>query len=451
MLIIKNKIRKLVKRKIKYKYKFFSEVKDLKKGINKVIAIGIGFSIMYGSAVPAFAADNTTIYNGTFNNKQALASEKKVLTLKTAVDAAIENSDKLYLKSKEIKYYKDKMDLQEKLDDLSSQSLDFSYDKLDLQRDQAKQDKEFMADQIESDITQKYNDIVSSEIELGKLSRELDIKNKDLKNTELKEQLGLITATDLKSAQLDIQTLNNKIKVKQDTLKNKRDYLGVLTNLDLSNYELDKNINYEVFKIDGSVDEYIDEQVDKYLEYTDQMVELLNDTVEDMEDADYDDDDPEKPSSPDKNLSKYWNEDSLGNKTFNEALYKEDVTKGITEYSNKLSTYGSYLEMKFNADSTKVTVDDSRKSLKDALKTSYANLKDLENQITVMKGQIELTNKKLEHAKLQSDLGLITVNEYNNIALQSEELDSGLRSLVNGYNTLKDGIEKPWVLVGGTK
>ena len=447
MLIIKNKIRKLVKRKIKYKYKFFSEVKGLKKGINKVIAIGIGFSIMYGSVVPAFAADNTTIYNGTFTNKQSLASEKKVLTLKTAVDAAIENSDKLYLKSKEIKYYKDKMDLQEKLDDLSSQSLDFSYDKLDLQRDQAKQDKEFMADQIESDITQKYNDIVSSEIELGKLSRELDIKNKDLKNTELKEQLGLITATDLKSAQLDIQTLNNKINVKQDTLKNKRDYLGVLTNLDLSNYELDKNINYEVFKIDGSVDEYIDEQVDKYLEYTDQMVELLNDTVEDMEDADYDDDDPEKPSLSDYTTTVI--DPSTGNPVTvpDKDAYKEAMTK----YSTKLSTYGSYLEMKFNADSTKVTVDDSRKSLKDALKTSYANLKDLENQITVMKGQIELTNKKLEHAKLQSDLGLITVNEYNNIALQSEELDSGLRSLVNGYNTLKDGIEKPWVLVGGNK
>lgn len=447
MLIIKNKIRKLVKRKIKYKYKFFSEVKGLKKGINKVIAIGIGFSIMYGSVVPAFAADNTTIYNGTFTNKQSLASEKKVLTLKTAVDAAIENSDKLYLKSKEIKYYKDKMDLQEKLDDLSSQSLDFSYDKLDLQRDQAKQDKEFMADQIESDITQKYNDIVSSEIELGKLSRELDIKNKDLKNTELKEQLGLITATDLKSAQLDIQTLNNKINVKQDTLKNKRDYLGVLTNLDLSNYELDKNINYEAFKIDDSVDEYIDEQVDKYLEYTDQMVELLNDTVEDMEDADYDDDDPEKPSLSDYTTTVI--DPSTGNPVTvpDKDAYKEAMTK----YSTKLSTYGSYLEMKFNADSTKVTVDDSRKSLKDALKTSYANLKDLENKITVMKGQIELTNKKLEHAKLQSDLGLITVNEYNNIALQSEELDSGLRSLVNGYNTLKDGIEKPWVLVGGNK
>lgn len=420
----------------------------MKNKIKKIVAIGIGLSVMSGSIVPAFAAE-TKLNTENTTNVQASSNEKKVLTLEAAVNAAIENSNKLYLKSKEIKYYKDKMDLQEKTDDLSDQSLDFSYDKLDLQREEAKQNKEFIKDQIESDITKKYNDIVSSEIELDKLSRQLEIKNKDFENVKLQEQLGLITATDMKTSQLDIETLKNNIKLKQDTLKNQKDYLGVLTDLDLSEYELDKNINYDVFKIDGSVDEYIDEKVDKYLEYSDQMVELLNDTVDDMKDLDYDDD-PEKPSSPDKSLDKYWKEDASGNKVFDSNAYKEDVANGIQKYSTKLTTYGSYLEMKFNADSTKVNVDDSRKTLKDALKTSYANLKNLENQITVMKGQIEVANKKIQYAKLQKDLGLITANEYNNIELQSKDLNSGLRSLVNGYNTLKDGIEKPWVLVGSS-
>lgn len=421
----------------------------MKNKIKKLVAIGIGLSVMSGSIVPAFAAE-TSLNTQNTTSVQALSNERKVLTLDAAVNAAIENSDKLYLKSKEITYYKEKMNLQEKKDDLSDQSLDFSYDQLDLQREEAKQNKEFIEDQIESDITKKYNDIVSGEIELDNLSRQLEIKNKDFENVKLQEQLGLVTATDMKTSQLEIETLKNNIKLKQDTLKNQKDYLGVLTNLDLSKYELDKNINYDIFKIDGSVDEYIDEKVDKYLEYSDQMVELLNDTVDDMKDLDYDDDDPEKPSAPDKNLDKYWKEDSAGNKEFDSTAYKEDVANGIQEYSTKLTTYGSYLEMKFNADSTKVTVDDSRKNLKDALKTSYANLNDLENQITVMKGQIEVANKKLEFAKLQKDLGLITDNEYNNIELQSEDLDSGLRSLVNGYNTLKDGIEKPWVLVGSS-
>lgn len=421
----------------------------MKNKIKKIVAIGIGLSVMSGSIVPAFAAE-TKLNTENTTNVQALSNEKKVLTLDAAVNAAIENSDKLYLKSKEIKYYKDKMDLQEKIDDSSDQSLDFSYDKLDLQREEAKQNKEFIKDQIESDITKKYNDIVSSEIELDKLSRQLEIKNKDFENVKLKEQLGLITETDMKSSELDIETLKNNIKLKQNTLKNQKDYLGVLTDLDLSEYELDKNINYDVFKIDGSVDEYIDEKVDKYLEYSDQTVELLNDTVDDMKDLDYDDDDPEKPSSPDKSLDKYWKEDASGNKIPDRDAYEKDVANGVKEYSTKLSNYGSYLEMKFNANSTKVNVDDSRKSLKDALKTSYANLKDLENQITVMKGQIEVANKKLQYAKLQKDLGLITANEYNNIELQSEDLNSGLRSLVNGYNTLKDGIEKPWVLVGSS-
>lgn len=416
----------------------------MKNKIKKIVAIGIGLSVMSGSIVPAFAAE-TKLNTENTTNVQASSNEKKVLTLDAAVNAAIENSDKVYLKSKEIKYYKDKMDLQEKTDDLSDQSLDFSYDKLDLQREEAKQNKKFIKDQIESDITKKYNDIVSSEIELDKLSRQLEIKNKDFENVKLKEQLGLITETDMKSSELDIETLKNNIKLKQDTLKNQKDYLGVLTDLDLSEYELDKNINYDVFKIDGSVDEYIDEKVDKYLEYSDQMVELLNDTVDDMKDLDYDDDDPEKPSLSDYTTTTV---DENGNPITvpDKDAYKDAMTK----YSTKLTTYGSYLEMKFNADSTKVNVDDSRKSLKDALKTSYANLKNLENQITVMKGQIEVANKKIQYAKFQKDLGLITANECNNIELQSEDLNSGLRSLVNGYNTLKDGIEKPWVLVGSS-
>lgn len=419
---------------------------QLKNKIKKIIAIGIGLSVMSSSIVPVFAAE-TKLNTENTTNVQSTSSEKKVLTLEAAIDAAIENSDKIYLKSKEIKYYKEKMELQEKIDDLSGQSLDFSYDKLDLQREQAKQNKEFIEDQIESDITKKYNDIVSGEIELDKLYRKLEIKSKDFENVKLKEELGLITVTDMKTSELEIETLKNNIKVKQDILKNQKDYLGILADLDLSGYELEKNIKYEVFEIDDSVDEYIDEQIDKYLEYSEQMVDLLKDAVDEMKDLDYDDDDLERPSTPDKTLDKYWKEDELGNKVFDSATYKEDVASGITEYSTKLSTYGSYLEMKFNVDSTKVTVDDSRKSLKDALKNSYANLKDLENQITVMKGQIEVTNKKLEFAKAQKDLGLITVNEYNNIALQSEEVESGLRSLVNAYNTLKDGLEKPWVLI----
>ena len=47
--------------------------------------------------------------------------QKPVLTLKNAIDAAINNSGKLALKSKEIKLYEDKLDIQDELDDIQGQ------------------------------------------------------------------------------------------------------------------------------------------------------------------------------------------------------------------------------------------------------------------------------------------------------------------------------------------
>ena len=72
---------------------------------------------------------------------------KKVLKLDDAIEAAINNSDKLALKSKEIKMYEDKMDLQEKTNDfyesINQKVYDYPYDKLELQEKQTKQSKKF--------------------------------------------------------------------------------------------------------------------------------------------------------------------------------------------------------------------------------------------------------------------------------------------------------------------
>jgi hypothetical protein len=118
----------------------------MRKNINKLIAFAIGISVISGSSISVFAAENakdnstnvntsvtattnsanntTTTNNNTTNSNstgviyvQNQVKQKPVLTLKSAIDAAISNSDKLALKSKEIKLYEDKLDLQDELDD----------------------------------------------------------------------------------------------------------------------------------------------------------------------------------------------------------------------------------------------------------------------------------------------------------------------------------------------
>ena len=169
----------------------------MRKDIKKILTFGILLSIINGSIIPVFAAETVgnlnqsksrslygNIENTTMAQNVQMDIGKKILTLNKAIEAAINNSDKLKLKSKEINMYEDKMDLQEKTNDyyeaISQKVYDFPYDTLKLQEKQTKQSKDFMEDQISSDITNKYNDMVLKEIEINKSKRNLEFKKKDL-------------------------------------------------------------------------------------------------------------------------------------------------------------------------------------------------------------------------------------------------------------------------------
>jgi hypothetical protein len=137
----------------------------MRKNINKIVVFAIGISVMSGSIIPVFAADsnqtitsevnqvtsstaNTALNISSAANVQNQVKKTPVLTLKEAIDAAINNSDKLALKSKEISLYEDKADIQEELDDLQGSDDDFPYDKLELTIKQTKEQKEYTEDQI---------------------------------------------------------------------------------------------------------------------------------------------------------------------------------------------------------------------------------------------------------------------------------------------------------------
>lgn len=72
----------------------------------------------------------------------------------------------------------------------------------------------------------------------------------------------MATSNQLTDKQIEINSLKNDITAKENSLNDSMDYLGVLTNLNLSNYTLDPNIEYNLFKIDGSSDEYINDKIE---------------------------------------------------------------------------------------------------------------------------------------------------------------------------------------------
>lgn len=436
----------------------------MKKNISKIIVIGIGLSVIYGSIVPSFATENvgnnqsislsisadksdSIILGATTKNTQSL-SAKPIITLDKVITAAIENSGKVALKSKQIKMYRDEIKLQNAKDDyfetINEKVYDFPYDKLDLLKKQTNQSEEFLQDQITNDITNKYNAVILKQMEINKLKTNLEIKTKDLENMKAKISIGMITNNQLYDKQIEVKSLQDDIKSKEGSLQNNLDYLEVLTKLNLSEHTLDSSTNYEVFRIDGSVDEYIDDKIDIYLKYEDKIIELTRDYFDELEDDGIKDiPDEDKVPMPDKYSASFnTTNETTGENVFDSSKY----ALALIAYEKKLTNYQSYLEGNYSIDAAKVKLDDSRKNLRNILKENYSTLLDLENKIDRLNEQIKSTNEKLRYAKSKADMGMITKSDYKSQVVKSYDLDISLRNLINTYNNLKNNIQEPWIL-----
>ncbi|WP_459481491.1 hypothetical protein [Clostridium saccharoperbutylacetonicum] len=420
----------------------------MKQKIKRILTIGSIIGLMTSSVVPVSAADASI----KTQNSQSI-KEKKILPLEEAIAGAINNSDKLNLKSREIKMYEDKMRLQEKYNDyynsINQKVYDYPYDKLELQEKQSKQAKEFMKDQIASDITNKYNDMVLKEIDLSKSKRALEFKRRDLEFINGKLSLEMATPTEVKDAQIELTSLENDIRAKENLLNDNKGYFKVITDLDVKDtYKLDYSMNYEKFKITGSVDEYIDDKIDTYLNYDNKIFKLSKDYMKKLKEDGIKDIMSKTPETfPDRASNITVKAD--GTTEFDAGSYALrliDYQQKQQEYLAKLNAYGEYIDGQYSVDEAKVNIDEAKKKLKNAMKESYSTLLALEDKINNLKDQETSVNTKLSFAKAQVDMGLMLQNDYDKQVLESEDFDTGIRKLVYTYNNLKENIQKPWIL-----
>ena len=417
----------------------------MRKNINKLVAVAIGVSIMSGSVIPAFAADTTTQNTNTSTSVQAQTNGKSVFTLDDAIKAAISNSDTLTLDEQKISYQDKINGVNKKIDDFNLTSSTITDEKQTLDNDtaditlkQLKQQRDFDEDSLIQKTTTEYNSVVTSEKQIDKAAKSLEIKNKELNDTKLKNSLGIVTTTDLTATQLQIEGLQNAQKSSQNKLKDAEDSFKVLTGKDVSQYTLEQDIKYDTFKIDGSVDEYLDNSIENYLKYSTQLIQLNKDYLNDNKVT--------EPSEPTDSLPPKPDFGSITIDEFNK--YETDLSNYNQErtiYAAKLSGRLAYLNAKLGTYESETNINETKKKFKDQLRSFYTNLLTTEDSINLLKKNIELNNKQLSDAKLKWDLGLITKSDYNNQVVSSEDLDLQLRSAIDSYNTLKEDIQKPWI------
>lgn len=430
----------------------------MRKNVNKLVAFAIGISVMSGTAIPALAADTTSSTSTsatsavtTQNSSASVQAQtvKPVFTLDDAIKAAINNSNTLALDDKKISYQDKFNDINEKIDDatgVTGDKEDFNEDTRDNTLNQLKQQRDFDEDKLIQKTTTAYNNIVTSQMKIDKAAKVLEVKKKELSNAKLKKDLGLVTSIDLRSTELQIQNLQNQQTLSMNTLKDAQESFKVLTGKDVTNFTLEQDVKYEQFKINGSVDEYLDNVIDKYMKYSTELYKLKKDYYDDNEEVSEDDVEQAKQKAdaatkPNSLSAPGYTADDYAK--YVDALDKYNTAK--SGYTTALSLRLAYLNNKLGIYAKKIELEETKKAYKESLKTLYTNLLATEDTIDYLKNTIQLNNKQLSTYKLKYDLGLMTKSDYDTQVANTQDLDIQLRSTVDSYNTLKEKIQKPWL------
>ena len=388
----------------------------MKKNINKLIAIGIGLSVIVGNVSPVLATE--TIRDSKINTiSGASENSLKILTLDKAIEAGLNNDDQMKILSSNLNYYKDLQDYYDEADN------DNGEDQNDVNIDSAKQSKEFRKDAVEYEITNLYNSIVLAEKQV-EYQREI-VNNEETKtsNMKLKYNKGLIDSVSMSKQEASLKTEKDTLQAKINSLNDLKEKLKLATGINVNNYTFDDRLNYEKLKLDGDLESYIDDKISIITKYDRELADLLEDAVDDMKDDDLDD-----LEMPDKD--KFYNipkTDSDGNVIgydLNEEAYN-------TAKNGALAAYKGYLEAKKGSESASAGVNIKEKTYKNMLRSNYSNILAMEDGIDQLITNIDIANKSLANTKLQYQLGLMTTNDYNTAATGYRQLDISLRQTLN--------------------
>ena len=435
----------------------------MRKNLNKIVAFAIGVSVISGLAIPVMADTKVTYANSDSTNQN---NTKQVLTLEDAINGSKSSSNTIAILDENIRLMQNINSLSDKKDDVVNSSddsgsgltdtqKDYDEDKRKLQLNQLEQKRDFMVDKLSQSVTNAYNSLIISQLEISQLKNDIELQKTEIQQYNLKKSLGLVTDINIDQVNLGLQKNLNDLDNKQNTLKDDKENFKVLTGKDVDQYTLEDKIEYKKFALDGSLDEYLDGVIDEYVSYTQEINDL---------NKDFWNDDDNKVTNGDVSDAKDFYEankdkkapslsDYLGDKTGDDRInaiadYLKDsnsYTTGLSAYTGAIGLRMNYLQNKSSVTTSELELNETKDQYKKALRAMYTNLLNIEKSIDLLNSNVELSNKQLRINKINYDLGLKTKLDYDKSVSESETLNNQLKSTINSYNTLKAQLEKPWI------
>ncbi len=396
----------------------------MRKNLNKIVAFAIGVSVISGLAIPVMADTKVTYANSDSTNQN---NAKQVLTLEDAINGAKSCSNTIAILDENIRLMQNINSLSDKKDDVVNSSddsgsgltdtqKDYDEDKRKLQLNQLEQKRDFMVDKLSQSVTNAYNALIISQLEISQLKNDIELQKTEIQQYNLKKSLGLVTDINIDQVNLGLQKNLNDLDNKQNTLKDDKENFKVLTGKDVDQYTLEDKIEYKKFALDGSLDEYLDGVIDEYVSYTQEINDL---------NKDFWNDDDNKVTNGDVSDAKDFYEankdkkapslsDYLGDKTGDDRInaiadYLKDsssYTTGLSAYTGAIGLRMNYLQNKSSVTTSELELNETKDQYKKALRTMYTNLLNIEKSIDLLNSNVELSNKQLRINKINYDLGL---------------------------------------------
>ena len=267
----------------------------------------------------------------------------------------------------------------------------YDYQSIYLQKAQNEQQRKMLEDKIASDVTSRYNNILVLNKEIGKLSKDIEVSAKELKQMEVKNKNGLVNPVEYQKQEVALAASKTMKASKEEELKNAAAYFKLITGKDINRYVLDNTIKYEPFRITTSVEGYIDSKLDIYFKYDKELAEL--------------------------NAENF------------------PVTQD----------YVTYVKGNNQAETSVLKFEDRQKQLKQRLMETYSNLVSLEEQINTLQPKLVVYDKELKSNEIRYKAGLISIIDYDKKMNEKQDVEIQILKLMMNYNTLKDKIQKPWV------
>ena len=318
-------------------------------------------------------------------------TEKKVLPLKEAVKSSISYSKNLKLLEK-------KSDTNRYILD-HSDTMTYTDQDLAIKTRQNDQNTTFFKDKLEYLTENLYNQIITTNLSLELLDKQIASTQKDVDVLKLQLSHGYTDELTLKSKESDLEKMQNKKLTAEATLVKVKQDFKMLTNIDPNNYTFENPIEYEPFRAKDSITAYINIRLGEMTKFS-------------KEYADY----------------------------FDSSLAARVTSSENSEISERQYADAVY-ERQANYDNMAIQSDNNFQ----ALMGQYTSLIDKEKAIDNTKLEIETLDKTIAATKLKLDKGLVTEIEYNKLLLQKEELENTLTSTIYQHQELKRILDKPWV------